>query len=422
MSAHLEVVSAYRQVPRGAAAANYASIAIVPDPRERVRPQVQIALVLDTSSSMRGHLGDYLGPRKIDLVKAAAKDVAGGLRDGDAFCLVTFSERAAVAVPAQVLSGDRSALLAAIDTLTTQGGTRMARGIAAAQEQIRSLPPTVAARRLVVLTDGRTPDEARCRELAEASEIPFILAGIGDDYNRHLLDEMARAAQGSNTAIEHPEAIAALFARVIAGAEDTVLVGARLELDFGAHFYPRRLHQVFPLLRSYPLHPITASDRQTAVPLGDIGSGGMLLLLEYAYVGSAVAGRRRVAGATLRHDGARDGDPAAQAAISLVLADDPAFPAMDAAVRQAVDSAAVEAAQARMVHAAQAGDVDQTARWLGLLDERLRAAGAAAIQETVGELRERLAGGEAPQAVAESAAARRLAADIWRLAWLHVAR
>src|SRR5664280_1009592 len=97
MPTSLEITSAYAQIPVAAPAANYTAIRIQPDVTVRSRPQVQIGLVIDTSGSMDGQIRNQ---RKIDLVKAAATNVVNQLQDGDAICLIAFSDRVQILVPA----------------------------------------------------------------------------------------------------------------------------------------------------------------------------------------------------------------------------------------------------------------------------------------------------------------------------------
>jgi Ca-activated chloride channel family protein len=284
MPTTLEIESAYAQIPVASPAANYTAITIRPDVSVQARPQVQIGLVIDTSGSMDGQIRNQ---KKIDLVKAAATNVINQLQDGDAICLIAFSDRVQILVPATVVTGDRSRLLNAIRNLRADGGTLMGDGIAAAQQQFFALPAQSAVRKIVVLTDGQTNDEDRCYQLAEQTQIPFMLGGIGDDYNGRLMNEMARSARGIADYIDRAEAVGDFFKEVLVTVQSTVVTNAVLSMDFRQRFRPKRIHQVSPELKSFDFVPVTPTSRHTEIQVGDIQREGMTILVEYVYEGGA---------------------------------------------------------------------------------------------------------------------------------------
>ena len=144
----------------------------------------------------------------------------------------------------------------------------MGDGIAAAQQQFFALPAQAAVRKIVVLTDGQTNDEDRCYQLAEQTQIPFMLGGIGDDYNGRLLNEMARSARGIAEYIDRAEAVGDFFKEVLVTVQSTVMTNARLQLDFRQRFRPKRIHQVSPELKSFDFTPVTPTNRHTQVHAG----------------------------------------------------------------------------------------------------------------------------------------------------------
>ena len=55
------------------------------------------------------------------------------------------------------------------------------------------------AKRVLLLTDGQTFDEAECRPLATRlaeSNTPLIAIGVGVEYNEELLRDLAELSQG----------------------------------------------------------------------------------------------------------------------------------------------------------------------------------------------------------------------------------
>jgi Ca-activated chloride channel family protein len=440
MPASVEARSAYSRIPLREPAVNYTALTIRPDLTVQRRSPVQLALVIDISGSMAmpiqmefdlegANLRDVTRAvlaagasrrRKIDLVKAAAAWVIGELQEGDVCCVIGFSSKAVVLVPAQVIGGDRSALLGALAQMRAHGGTRMAEGIKAAHAQLGRLKDEQAVRKIVVLTDGQTRDERRCLELAERSSIPYLLGGIGRHYNGRLLEEMARRSQGSAEYIDRAEAVQEFFSGAVTAARATVLTGAVLEIHFRARFRPRRIHQVLPEIVAYDFTPVTATNRRTQVALGDIREEGMTLLVEYLYEGgAAIATEFQVAGLTLGFDQPPlSGLQVPSDDWTIHLVDTSGLPARDPDIARLIDRAAVETARRDLLAAAQGGDAAAARRQLDLLQRRLVgvAADPGFIEQTVETMRLQLDAATALESLADSAAAKRLSSGTRKLA------
>ncbi|MDB5059130.1 MAG: von Willebrand factor type [Chloroflexi bacterium] len=416
MPTTLEIESAYAQIPVASPAANYTAITIRPDITVQARPQVQIGLVIDTSGSMDGQIRNQ---KKIDLVKAAATNVINQLQDGDAVCLIAFSDRVQILVPATVVSGDRSRLLNAIRNLRADGGTLMGDGIAAAQQQFFALPAQSAVRKIVVLTDGQTNDEDRCYQLAEQTQIPLMLGGIGDDYNGRLLNEMARSARGIAEYIDRSEAVGDFFKEVLVTVQSTVVTNAVLRMDFRQRFRPKRIHQVSPELKSFDFVPVTPTSRHTEIQVGDIQREGMTILVEYVYEGGAgFASEFQVATLSLRFDQPpQSGLEVRSDDFTIQLADITGFPAMNQEVKQFIDHAAVETAQTQLLQAAQAGDVSVATQKLNVLQQSLERVGADPnfIQQTVSTMRLQLKDAGNATAISDSSATKKLTSGTRKL-------
>jgi Ca-activated chloride channel family protein len=416
MPTTLEIESAYAQIPVASPAANYTAITVRPDVSIQARPQVQIGLVIDTSGSMDGQIRNQ---KKIDLVKAAATNVVNQLQDGDAVCLIAFSDRVQILVPATVVTGDRSRLLNAIRNLRADGGTLMGDGIAAAQQQFFALPAQSAVRKIVVLTDGQTNDEDRCYQLAEQTQIPLMLGGIGDDYNGRLLNEMARSARGIAEYMDRAEAVGDFFKEVLVTVQSTVMTNAVLSMDFRQRFRPKRIHQVSPELKSFDFVPVTPTSRHTEIQVGDIQREGMTILVEYVYEGGAgFASEFQVATLSLRYDHPpQSGLEVRSDDFTIQLADTTGFPPMNPAVKQFVDHAAVETAQTQLLQAAQAGDVSVATQKLNVLQQSLERVGADPnfIQQTVSTMRLQLKDAGNAAAISDSSATKKLTSGTRKL-------
>ena len=419
--ATLEIVPGYAQIPFSAPAVNYAAIKITPDLTVQTRPQVQIGLVIDTSGSMDKQIKGSFNQKKIDLVKAAADHrgaSAPGRRRDHADRL--FGPRA----DPDPRAGDQRRPQPAAQrdphpSRRWQAGRLMGDGIAAAQQQFFALPSQSAVRKIVVLTDGQTNDEDRCYQLAEQTQIPFMLGGIGDDYNGRLLNEMARSARGMADYIEKPDEVADFFKEVLITVQSTVITNAQLHLDFRQRFKPLRIHQVSPELKSFDFTPVTPTNRHTQVTLGDLQKEGMTLLVQYTYEGGAgFANEFQVASLLLRYDQPpKTGLEARSDDFTIQLTDAPGFPAINPEVKRYIDHAAVETAQIQLLHAAQAGDSGVATQKLNILQQSLERVGADPnfIQQTVNTMRLQLKDAGSTSAIADSSATKKLTSGTRKL-------
>lgn len=153
-----------------------------------------IVLAIDTSTSM-DEAATPGGPSKLDAARAAARAFLGYLRlPEDRAAVVAFNGEAQLVIG---LTGDRAALNAALDRLPRAAGTRIDRGLAAAQAELagpRRQPANLPI--VVLLTDGQpaegTADLARreAEGLRRGGTIVFTV-GLGADADGGLLIEVA---------------------------------------------------------------------------------------------------------------------------------------------------------------------------------------------------------------------------------------
>lgn len=201
---------------------------------------LEMVFVLDCSGSMSG------GP--IAQARAAVRRALTQLRPEDSFQLINFAndssrlgDRPLSATPANVKRG-----LAYLDTLESEGGTMMIKGINAAL----NFPHDPERLRFVVfLTDGHIGNEAEIftavhRRLGASRIFSF---GVGSAPNGHLLDGLARIGNGAVASLGLNDDAAQVMDRFMHRVRHPALLD--VSIDWGgwqvSDVFPRRLPDVF---------------------------------------------------------------------------------------------------------------------------------------------------------------------------------
>lgn len=174
--------------------------------RKTPAPPLNVCLVLDRSTSMKGE--------KMDVVKSTAIQILRNLRPQDILSVVTFSDRAEVIIPA-AYHQERARLEARIQMIQPSGATEIYQGLeAGVKEVVRSLD-SKRINHVILLTDGHTyGDEQQCLALASKIAergIGISAMGIGQEWNDVFLDILATRTGGSSAFIAEPKDIKRLL-------------------------------------------------------------------------------------------------------------------------------------------------------------------------------------------------------------------
>jgi len=165
-------------------------------------PPLNVCLVLDRSTSMKGE--------KMDVLKNATIKLIRDLRLQDIFSVVAFSDRAEVLIPASRV-GDKNRLESQIHMLQASGATEIFQGLQAAFHEIELHADREHINHIILLTDGHTyGDEQKCIDLAEKASqqgIGISAMGIGKEWNDTFLDTLANRTGGSSRYISRAEEI-----------------------------------------------------------------------------------------------------------------------------------------------------------------------------------------------------------------------
>jgi Ca-activated chloride channel family protein len=231
-----------------------------------LRPPINISLVIDRSTSMRG--------QRLDQVRSAALSLLQELGEDDSASVVAFSDRAEVIVsPDQ--AKDFSVARARLSLLQAGGGTEIGQGLEAGLDLLRRNFTREGVNHLLLLTDGRTyGDEELCLKLAgEASDKGITIhgAGIGSDWSDLLLDDLASQTGGSVMFLDSPNAITSMLKNIVESLSK--VIASRVHLK-GSMAQEVDLRSAFRLLPE----PMPMGDR-LPINLGNLPKETMIRLL-----------------------------------------------------------------------------------------------------------------------------------------------
>lgn len=262
----------------------------------QVRMPLNFAFVLDHSGSMRKK-------RKLESVKEAVKMVIDHLSPSDYISVIMFSDRANTII-SSMPANDPQGMKAAVERIKIGGGTNMARGMSAGLDELRRWNIPNAVKRMILLTDGRTIGEKKCRDLArQAREAGVVIypLGIGSDWDEDVLNEMGLLSGGAEAEfIRTPEDAMSIFQQQVLSAMDVAVRNAVLTLRLPAGVMPKRATRVLPTLGDFDESVL--SDRQIVIPLGDLEKHNPPSILIELLVEPRPAGLFRIAQAELSYD------------------------------------------------------------------------------------------------------------------------
>ncbi len=218
-----------------------------------IRPPINLAIVIDRSTSMRGE--------RLDHLRTATLKIMQELDKSDSISIIAFSDRAELIVsPDQ--ARDIAVARARLSLLQAGGGTEIAQGLRMGLGEIQRNFSRDGINHLILLTDGRTyGDENECIQMADLSADQGIIihgVGIGSDWSDRLLDDLASRTGGGVAFLDTPEAIVSVMEDIYEKLGRTVASRLRLEgsvaqqVDLRSAF--RLLPEPMPMGDSLPMN------------------------------------------------------------------------------------------------------------------------------------------------------------------------
>ncbi len=191
-----------------------------------------LTFVIDTSGSMQG-------PRRLGAAQAALARLVGELSADDTVSIVTYGTTARVVLgPTPVADTDR--ILDTISSLTTEGSTNAAEGLALGYEQARAGFKNGGINRVVLASDGManvgTVDPAVLAAGIKAdaeSGIQLVTVGFGmGGYNDPFMEQLADRGDGFYAYVDTPDEAERLFVEDLPATLETIAKDAKIQVTF----------------------------------------------------------------------------------------------------------------------------------------------------------------------------------------------
>jgi len=233
---------------------------------EAAAPPINIALVLDCSTSMKGE--------RLEILKASAIELIHQLRPQDFLSVIAFNDRAETIIPAANQANNRKNE-SRIWLLQAKGGTEIFQGLDVGISQVQRNISPYYINHVILVTDGHTyGDESNCQELAKEAEnlnIGISGLGIGGKWNDVFLDSLSKITGGSSFYIHHPRAIRTLLNRKFNALGQVQVEGIKLNFRTGPGVTSNYTYRLEPEANALPL--------TSPISLGYIPKGNRLSII-----------------------------------------------------------------------------------------------------------------------------------------------
>ena len=233
------------------------------------RKPTHLVFLVDTSGSMSQ-------PDKLPLAQKAMKLMVDGLNEADTVALVTYAGRVSDVLP-PTPAVERDRLFAAIDSLTSGGGTAMGDGLELAYRHAAKKAGPRSVSRVVVLTDGDTnlgrnlTADAMLASIQGYVQEGVTLSTIGlgmGNYRDDLMERLANKGNGNCFYIDSEREARRVFQERLAGTLEVIAQDVKVQVEFD----PQAVRGY--RLLGYENRAIADRDfRDDKVDAGEIGAG-----------------------------------------------------------------------------------------------------------------------------------------------------
>ncbi|MFC1833448.1 VWA domain-containing protein [Thermodesulfobacteriota bacterium] len=193
------------------------------------RPSVNLAIVLDRSSSMTG---PKLGKAKSGLLQALRR-----LESKDVFSVVAYNHEIDTVVPAQSAK-NAEMIEARVRGIRASGRTALFGGVSQGAAEIRKHLDGKYFHRIILLSDGlanvgpRSPEDLGRLGVALGKEgISVSTVGVGSDYNEDLMTRLSQSSDGNTYFVESSDDLPRIFAAELGDVLSVVAKNVRITIQ-----------------------------------------------------------------------------------------------------------------------------------------------------------------------------------------------
>ncbi|MCX4449087.1 von Willebrand factor type A domain-containing protein [Streptomyces sp. NBC_01789] len=263
-------------------------------PSNAERPPAALTFVVDISGSMNS-------PDRLGLVKTSLGILTDELRDDDSISLVTFSDEAETVLPMTRLSGHRSKIREAVDSMEPAASTNVGAGVERGYEEAVEGRRKGANNRVVLLSDalantGDTEADDILERIEKARReygITLFGVGVGSDYGDAFMEELTNKGDGHTTYIADEEQARKVFVDQLPAHLELTARDAKAQVAFD----PKTVEK-FKLI-GYEDRKVADEDfRDDTVDGGEVGPGHTVTALYAVHLRDGASGH--VATATVR--------------------------------------------------------------------------------------------------------------------------
>lgn len=186
---------------------------------------LNLSLVVDNSTSMAG--------ARLEILKAATKEIIQDLDEDDQFSLISFNDFAKVLLPSQSQPDNRK-IDVSVNSLFAEGGTEIFQGLEAGYKEIKKKKTNHYVNHIILITDGHTyGDEDNCLSLAKQAaenDISISGIGIGIEWNDGFIDQLCALTGGQTRFVQDLKQVKEFLVETISSLKQATSRRVSLEL------------------------------------------------------------------------------------------------------------------------------------------------------------------------------------------------
>lgn len=264
---------------------------VIPD---EDRKDATLTFVIDVSGSME--LENRLG-----LVKRSLRLLVNQLRPTDRVGIVVYGSRGKLVLPHTAVNR-RAEILAAIDSLHTEGATNAEEGLRIGYDLAWRNAEVDYINRVILCSDGvanvgQTGPEEILKEISAHVRRGVTLSTVGfgmGNYNDILMEKLANAGNGNYAYVDTLSEARRIFVEDLTGTLQVIAKDAKIQVDFNPEVVSR-----FRLLGYENRYLENHQFRDDTVDAGEVGSGHSVTALYEVKLHEGASGK--IATASIRY-------------------------------------------------------------------------------------------------------------------------